>query len=508
MGLRVTTAECFDLCHPRFGVPTFASRWSQREDILPSYHDDPAAYAQVLLDLVRTHPTRVLIPTMDGSIAALRPWRASFERQGVSVALASDAALELANDKQRTLAAAAELRILQPRSVTIDRLEDTEAALEEVGYPAVIKPCQSWITNTDFAVRVTAETVLDLPEALAYVQQLNEVGSSVALVQELATGTREAVSVFYARRKSMGQLCATGSPYDAGHGRNISRTREHIHARRAGICRTRTRARHGPGGLQRSRVSPRCQGPSLLMEINARLSGSLEVAIRSGVPFPALLWQWASGEPLTPVSGYRTGIKMRYLKGDIKWLKENIETRGRRPGTVPTGKAITIFAGDFLRRQRYDYLDKSDLGPSLAALAGNVGLAQQSLTRNLSALPLGRLAPVRAPRSTVLPSTDVVVIGAGPNGLSVGAHLGHAGIEHRVFGHTMGAWRSNMPSGMILKSEPYASDLSAPGMGFRARLLRPSQRVLPRKSRPAVSGTVHRLWQLVRRQARAQRRRD
>ena len=33
----------------------------------------------------------------------------------------------------------------------------------------------------------------------------------------------------------------------------------------------------------------------------------------------------------------------------------------------------------------------------------------------------------------------------------------------------MGAWRSNMPAGMRLKSEPYASDLSAPGTGFLAR---------------------------------------
>jgi hypothetical protein len=32
----------------------------------------------------------------------------------------------------------------------------------------------------------------------------------------------------------------------------------------------------------------------------------------------------------------------------------------------------------------------------------------------------------------------------------------------------MGAWRFNMPMGMILKSEPYASDLSAPQPGFRA----------------------------------------
>jgi FAD-dependent urate hydroxylase len=66
-------------------------------------------------------------------------------------------------------------------------------------------------------------------------------------------------------------------------------------------------------------------------------------------------------------------------------------------------------------------------------------------------------------------STDVAVIGAGPNGLSVAAHLRQAGVEHRVIGHTMGAWQSNMPVGMMLKSEPYASDLSAPDAGFLAR---------------------------------------
>ena len=52
---------------------------------------------------------------MDGSIAALRPWRSSFERQGVALALASDAALDVANDKQLTLAAAAEFGISHPR---------------------------------------------------------------------------------------------------------------------------------------------------------------------------------------------------------------------------------------------------------------------------------------------------------------------------------------------------------------------------------------------------------
>ncbi len=66
-------------------------------------------------------------------------------------------------------------------------------------------------------------------------------------------------------------------------------------------------------------------------------------------------------------------------------------------------------------------------------------------------------------------STNVAVIGVGPNGLSVAAHLRQAGVEYRAFGRPMGAWRFNMPAGMRLKSEPYASDLSAPNPGFLAR---------------------------------------
>ncbi len=35
-----------------------------------------------------------------------------------------------------------------------------------------------------------------------------------------------------------------------------------------------------------------------LMEINARLAGTIENAVRAGVDFPLLLWQWATGQPV------------------------------------------------------------------------------------------------------------------------------------------------------------------------------------------------------------------
>ncbi len=59
-------------------------------------------------------------------------------------------------------------------------------------------------------------------------------------------------------------------------------------------------------------------------------------------------------------------------------------------------------------------------------------------------------------------TVDVAIIGAGPYGLSLAAHLDDAGVSRRVFGHPMGFWRAHMPDGMLLKSEAFASSLSDP----------------------------------------------
>jgi hypothetical protein len=58
--------------------------------------------------------------------------------------------------------------------------------------------------------------------------------------------------------------------------------------------------------------------------------------------------------------------------------------------------------------------------------------------------------------------TDVVVLGAGPYGLSAAAHLNTYGANVRVFGEAMSFWDRNMPEGMCLRSPWEASQLSNP----------------------------------------------
>jgi cation diffusion facilitator CzcD-associated flavoprotein CzcO len=59
-------------------------------------------------------------------------------------------------------------------------------------------------------------------------------------------------------------------------------------------------------------------------------------------------------------------------------------------------------------------------------------------------------------------STDVAIVGAGPYGLSIAAHLRAHGIRHKVIGKPMEFWISRMPDGMQLKSEGFASSLYDP----------------------------------------------
>jgi cation diffusion facilitator CzcD-associated flavoprotein CzcO len=59
-------------------------------------------------------------------------------------------------------------------------------------------------------------------------------------------------------------------------------------------------------------------------------------------------------------------------------------------------------------------------------------------------------------------SVDIAIVGAGPYGLSVAAHLKARGVDYRQFGTPMRLWRSAMPAGMFLKSQGFASNLSNP----------------------------------------------
>ena len=66
----------------------------------------------------------------------------------------------------------------------------------------------------------------------------------------------------------------------------------------------------------------------------------------------------------------------------------------------------------------------------------------------------------------MLPITNVTIIGAGPYGLSLAAHLKHSKIDFRIIGSPMRTWRTHMPKGMFLKSAGISATLFDPKNQF------------------------------------------
>lgn len=61
---------------------------------------------------------------------------------------------------------------------------------------------------------------------------------------------------------------------------------------------------------------------------------------------------------------------------------------------------------------------------------------------------------------------DIAIVGAGPYGLSIAAHLRKTPLNFRIFGTPMQSWREQMPKGMLLKSDGFASNLYDPDSAF------------------------------------------
>jgi lysine/ornithine N-monooxygenase len=63
-------------------------------------------------------------------------------------------------------------------------------------------------------------------------------------------------------------------------------------------------------------------------------------------------------------------------------------------------------------------------------------------------------------------AVDVAIIGAGPYGLSLAAHLGVGKLSYRIFGTPMSSWRNHMLTQTRLKSDGFASSLYDPDSAF------------------------------------------
>ena len=360
----MAVGECFVECDPSLPVLAFRSRYSARNVVLPSYAADPAGFANAIIDFARKYSTRVILPTGDGVIATLMPYREQFAPLGCTLALAPNSALEIANDKDRTLEVARGLGIDQPKTMRIDSMDDLPAILAAFDFPLVLKPVSSYAQQA--GERFPAVEVIDKHEALVETQRYLDAGASV-LAQELATGLREGVTMLMVDGEvlaSCGHATYRTSPPLGGVSvvRESTPIPEDIYS--ASVRLARAIGIEGPCEVEFRRDA---NNRPLLMEVNARLAATVYNAMFSGVDLPLMTWQWAAGLPVDRVDRPRTGIRTRWLHGDLRWLWDN-QRRTKRTDSVSRTAALWTFTTEFVRSRHYDGVDWRDLRPVMAEL--------------------------------------------------------------------------------------------------------------------------------------------
>jgi predicted ATP-grasp superfamily ATP-dependent carboligase len=351
--LRVAALETIE------NVPAFSSKWCQQKAVLQA-EEGTDSYFTSLQQILTATGVKVLITSSDGTIALIRRHRKALEPL-THIALATEPALSIALNKQQTLEIARKLGLLIPRGVQIASSGDVETAVREVGLPAVVKPVESWSGNEQQGVRLLPILVTTLQKGQRAVEALTRLGGTV-LFQQFLDGGREAISFLYARGHMYARFAQwakrTFPPLGGASvlRKSISLPLD-IGDQAERLVREIDLEGYSEVEFRRDRA-----GNAYLMEINPRLSASVEIAVRSGVDFPHLLYQWACGDCIHEVKGYRVGRWMRYLFGDFATTMVSLRLRGQ-PGVASPTNALFDFCTTFFVPMWYDYVDWRDPGP-------------------------------------------------------------------------------------------------------------------------------------------------
>src|SRR5437867_8273292 len=273
--------------------------------------------------------------------------------------------MTIAVNKERTLAVANRLGIRVPRGLVVRTVDKVPMAVKEIGLPAVVKPSESWLWHGQGGMRVVPLVVTSPDEARRVIAELTRWGG-VTLFQQLLSGRREAVSFLYAHGNVYARFAQWAKRTEPPLGGNSVLRQSIVVPPDIGAQAESLVRELDLEGYSEVEFRRDSNHVPYLMEINPRLSASVEIAVRCGVDFPYLLYQWANGESIDKVDGYRIGRWMRHLRGDIMTTVAALQQRGR-PGVAPPGQAALDFGLSFFRPMGYDYVDWEDPLPAVKA---------------------------------------------------------------------------------------------------------------------------------------------
>jgi predicted ATP-grasp superfamily ATP-dependent carboligase len=227
--------------------------------------------------------------------------------------------LELAADKRRTLELAQHLNVPVPWTIVIESADDIGADID-LPYPIVIKPARSRVWHGGKWLFNAISYARDAMELRDTLQRFSPAQFPVLLQERIeGPGTGVFACCDHGRLLAMFSHRRIREKPPSG-GVSVLREAVPVDPEAGAQARRILEALqwHGPAMVEFK--LDRRDDTAKLMEINGRLWGSLQLAIDAGVDFPKMMAQMIAGEPVAPISTYRTGIQSRWFWGDVDSL--------------------------------------------------------------------------------------------------------------------------------------------------------------------------------------------
>ncbi len=295
-----------------------ASRFCSGSETYPAPDQGREAFAHTIADIVARRRIGLLLPVTEIATTLIAEHRHLLPA-GCMLPLPSTESLRIANDKAQVLALARELGIPAPQTITIASPRDVSDRAG-LSYPVVIKPARSRVLTTSGWLSAGVDYAADAEELRRKLENLSAELFPV-LLQERIVGPGVGVFACYqkGRRVALFSHRRLREKPPSG-GVSVLAESVPLDARASGYAELLlSRLRwHGVAMVEFKRDER--DGSLRLMEINGRFWGSLQLAIDAGVDFPALVARMAAGETVHPVLSYRSGVRTRWLLGDLDAL--------------------------------------------------------------------------------------------------------------------------------------------------------------------------------------------
>lgn len=341
-----------------------ASRLIQEFFLLPSYREAPTTSLRALEALLAQRQYNMLMPISDTALGLIAD---HYDRLTPLVRLAcpAPAAIRRVLDKNVTLQTARQCGVPVPRSFEISSLADLEAMSHSLHFPLVAKPKDKTVESA-FKVQYL-QTLDELRRALAADTQFGVRN----LIQEYATGDGVGIgmlmyqgnAIAMLQHRRLAELPATG-------GVSVMAVAEPIDPVLSGHALSLLQALGWEGVAMVEFKFDRHRGRVTLMEVNGRYWGSISLAVQAGVDFPFFEWQIRQGQRPRPANTYKTGVRWRWLAGDVSRLCGIF--RNPLPNTgQPFSKwsELAKFVVNFRPGNRSALWSMQDPGPFLSELA-------------------------------------------------------------------------------------------------------------------------------------------